>query len=83
MRKTYIDVELRWKKDGTIIPIALWWEEAGNDPKKFIIDKVISGPVSCHVRSGGVAKRYLIKIRGNQRALYHEKDRWFLETEES
>ena len=79
MRKVYVDVDVRWKKDGTLVPTALWWEQGRDEWERYAIDEVLSGPVSRLTQGGGVAKRYEIRIGRSKRYLYLEKDKWFLE----
>ena len=79
MRKVYVDVEVRWKRDGIYVPIALWWEKGQDEWERYEIDEVISGPLSRLTKTGGVARRYEIRIGHSRRCLYLEKDKWFLE----
>ncbi len=77
--KRYVDVDIRWKKDGVIVPFALYWEtEDGTE--KYEIDQILSGPRSMASTAGGVGKRYQIRIGRNKRNLFLEKDKWFIET---
>ena len=77
--KRYIDVEVYNKKDGTMIPLAIYWtDESGT--RRFEIDKVISGPETRASSVGGVGKRYKVLIRGQVRHIYFEKDKWFIES---
>ena len=79
MRKVYADVEVRWKRDGIYVPIALWWEKGQDEWERYEIDEVISGPLSRLTKTGGVARRHEIRISHSKRCLYLEKDKWFLE----
>ena len=77
--KKYVDVDVRWKKDGTIIPAAILWEsEEGTE--RYEITRVLSGPLARASAAGGVGKRYEIQIGRSRRCLFLEKDKWFLET---
>lgn len=80
MNKRYVDVEVRWTKEGNIIPTAIIWESA-DGPERFEITKVLSGPRSMTSKAGGVGKRYEILIGKSKRNLFREKDRWFIESE--
>ena len=80
MRRVYVDVEVRWNKDTSLIPLAIWWPQGEDEWERYEIDKVIAGPISCAAMTGGVAKRYEVKIGRGKRFLYLDKDRWFLET---
>ncbi|MBR2676927.1 MAG: hypothetical protein IKE28_08450 [Solobacterium sp.] len=77
--KRYVDVDVRWKKDGAIVPNALYWETE-NGIEKYEIDQVLSGPRSMASSAGGVGKRYQVLIGKSRRNLFLEKDRWFIET---
>ena len=81
MRKVYVDVEVKWLKEGRLIPVAIYWQRGQDESKvdKYLIDRIISGPESRASQCGGVGKRYIIEISGQQRSLFLEKDRWFLE----
>ena len=80
MRKKYVDVDVRWKKDGLILPTAIIWEsEEGTE--RYEITKVLSGPLSRASAAGGVGKRYEIQIGRSRRYLFLEKDKWFLRIE--
>lgn len=80
MKKKYVDVEVLWTKEGSIIPVAIIWETA-KGKERYEITKVISGPVSMNSLAGGVGKRYVILIGNSTRHLFREKDKWFIETE--
>ena len=80
MKKKYVDVEVMWTKEGSIIPTAIIWESAkGNE--RFEITKVISGSIPMKSIVGGVGKRYEILIGNSTRYLFREKDKWFIESE--
>ena len=44
MRKIYVDVDVHWKKDGTLVPTAIWWEQGIDETEKYEIDAVVKGP---------------------------------------
>ena len=79
MRKVYVDVEVRWKKDGTLVPTALWWEQGRDEWERYDIDEVLSGPLPRVTMTGAAAKQYEVRIGRSKRKLYLEKDKWFLE----
>ena len=76
-----MDVDVRWLKEGVIVPVALYWQmgQDESEVEKFVIDGIISGPETRSSKVGGVGKRYVIEISGQRRNLFLEKDRWFLE----
>ena len=81
MRKVYVDVEVKWLKEGLIVPVAIYWQmgQDESEVERFVIDRIISGPERRTSQVGGVGKRYVIEISGQRRNLFLEKDRWFLE----
>lgn len=82
MRKVYVDVDVKWLKEGVLIPTALYWQTGRDEEaevEKFEIDRIISGPEHRTSLAGGVGKRYEIEISGHRRYIYLEKDKWFLE----
>lgn len=75
--KTYIDVVVKMRTDGTYIPIKVIW-----DGREFEIDTVtrISQSQPPHV-GGNVAIRYSVKMAGKEKDLFLEDRprRWFIE----
>lgn len=75
--KTYIDVVVRMRTDGTYIPIKVIW-----DGREFEIDTVtrISQSQPPHV-GGNVVIRYSVKMAGKEKDLFLEDRprRWFIE----
>ena len=80
MYKRYLDVEVRWTKEGNIIPTAIIWETA-DGMERFEITKILSGPRSMASKAGGVGKRYEVQIGRSKRNLFLEKDKWFVESD--
>ena len=74
--KKYVDVVTLQKKDGTIKPLFIVWD----DGRKFPIDKCeLVGNRASSV--GGCGIQFYCWIGGQQRKLYYEKGkRWFLES---
>ena len=75
--KTYIDVLVKMRTAGTFIPVKVMW-----DDREFEIDsvvKILMAPPQ-YVGSSSTIK-YLVKMRGQERALYLEDKprRWFIE----
>ena len=81
MRKVYVDVEVKWLKEGLIVPVALYWRmgQDESETERYVIDRIVSGPEHRTSQVGGGGKRYVIEISGQRRNLFLEKDRWFLE----
>lgn len=75
--KTYIDVVVRMRTDGTYIPIKVIW-----DGREFEIDSIvkISQSQPPHV-GGNMAIRYSVKMAGKEKELFLEDKprRWFIE----
>ena len=79
LRKKYVDVDIRWTKDGGVIPSAILWETE-NGIERFEIERILSGPRTMASSAGGVGKRYEVVIHRSRRYLFLEKDRWFIES---
>ncbi|NLH64111.1 MAG: hypothetical protein GX478_07995 [Erysipelotrichaceae bacterium] len=73
--KRYVDVEVRMQKDRTMVPLRLVWD----DGRKYEIDKVGRAEKRAS-QVGGCGIRYEVKIHGQYRYLFFEKDRWFIES---
>ena len=75
--KTYVDVLVKMRTDGTFISIKVLW-----DNREFEIDSIIKILMSPpkFVGSNSTIK-YLVKMCGQERALYLEDKprRWFVE----
>ena len=77
-RKVYVEVVVRFLKEGGMRPLWLIWE----DGRKFEVERV------CFIerksaRVGSVLPvRYTCVIRGKEKFLYYENLRWFLEVEQ-
>ena len=79
MRKVYVDVEVHWKRDGQIIPTAIWWEQGRDEWERYEIDEILSGPKDRVGQTFTAGKCYEVRISHSKRSLYLEKDKWFLE----
>lgn len=66
--KVYVEVELRCKTDGQIIPTAIIW----NDGRRFVIDKVIDVKRRASLKAGGAGIRYECDIGGARKYLFME-----------
>ena len=82
MYKKYVNVSVRWDKNGVIHPEAILWENNGST-EIFVIDRILSGPRPMMSAAGGVGKRYEVEIRHQRRFLFLEKDKWFIESKNS
>ena len=73
--KRYVDVLVLMKKDHQMVPQKLYWDNG----REYSIDKVFRVEKrASQVGGGGI--RYEVKIQGQIRYLYYEKDRWFIES---
>lgn len=79
--KHYVDVQVLMKKDGSLQPQAVYWQNEDGIAVRFAIDRIISQSASSRVSAAGsVGRRFDIVIRGQRRRLYLEKNRWFIES---
>lgn len=73
--KRYVDVILRHHKNGEVQPLYVCWDDGLN----YKIEKII-GKARRASPAGGCGIRFACMIHGQQRNLYLEKDKWFIET---
>lgn len=73
--KRYIEVILKQKKDGEMIPLYVVWDNG----KKYKIEKIFNKQRKASV-VGGCGLMYSCMIEGRQRNIYYEKDKWFIES---
>lgn len=82
--KVYVDVVVGFRKDGTMIPAQITWE----DGHKFNIDRVSDIRQAAAMRAGGQGDRYTVWINGRASYLFFERNaslagnnigRWFVE----
>ncbi len=77
--KRYVDVIVHISKDGKQLPLYIYWDERGVQ-QKFKIDKIleIRHSASC---VGGCGILYRCRILGQERNLFYERNRYFIESE--
>lgn len=73
--KRYVDVITMISKEGTLTPLAIVWDNG----VKYPIDKVLAIQQRSS-RVGGCGMRYTCMICGQQRYLFLERNRFFLES---
>ena len=73
--KKYVDVVANMKSDGSILPQKIIWE----DGKEYIIDRVLDIRRAASLKAGGCGIRYDCIICGQQRFLFLEDYKWFVE----
>mgnify|MGYP000043517348 CR=1 FL=1 len=74
-RKQYVAVNLDVDEEGEFHPRMIFWRNG----RSFKIDRMTykCRASSCKVGGGGI--RYTIVIRGEEKYLFHEGNRWFVE----
>ena len=78
MRKVYVDVTLKQDKYGTIVPLAVTWE----DGHRFDIDRVLDVRRAASTKVGGAGVRYTVRILGRETYLFDDGERWFVEAKD-
>ena len=73
--KKYVDMIVRYFPDGTITPMAVWWDEG----KVYEIDRILDVRPAASLKAGGAGIRYTCKIMGKQTYIWLEESRWFVE----
>lgn len=73
--KIYVSVELIVDEDGRTMPTAIIW----GDGHRYSIDKVKDVRYAASQKAGGIGTRYTCLIMGQQRYLYFEDPKWFVE----
>ena len=73
--KNYIDVICLSKKDGTLIPLYVVWNDI-----RYKIDKVGKSK-KWIAAAGGIVTKYEVYISGQRRILCNESGRWFVDRE--
>ena len=82
--KVYIEVIVRFLKDGGMRPVALIWD----DDIQYVIDRVLDVRPSYAAKAGGQGDRYTVMVGGKQKQLFFEHSadsfdqnvgRWFVE----
>ena len=73
--KKYVDMIVRYYPDGTIKPMAVWWDEG----KVYEIDRILDVRPAASLKAGGAGIRYTCRIQGKQTYVWLEENRWFVE----
>lgn len=83
-RKQYVDVLVRFRQDGRMLPTEILWR----DGRRFIVDRILDISPAPALRAGGQGDRYTIRIGGKVCYLFFEHScdmdgdrpgRWFVE----
>jgi len=72
--KVYVDVLEVRRKDGTIIPCVIKWEDGRN----YRVDKVLSVQPKATRKGGGTGIRYYVRVHGHETEMYLEEKKWFV-----
>lgn len=75
MRKVFVDVVVKYRRDGKQLPLAVIWE----DGRKYGVDKVLEVKRAASLKAGGQGMRYRCLISGHEAFLWLEDGRWFVE----
>lgn len=73
--KQYVDVITLIASDGRVRPLILCWQG-----RHWQIERILSVR-EVYAPQGGCGLRYLCQIQGQQRSLWWERDRWFVQTD--
>ncbi len=74
-RKVYVDVFAIMQKDGTVLPRRFLWEDGAT----YRIDRVLHMVPAASTKVGGRGIRYTVMIEGQEKYLFREEDKWFME----
>ena len=76
--KVYVDVLEERRKDGTILPRAITWE----DGYTYEVDKVLDKRPAASLKAGGAGMRYKVRIGNTITYMWLEEDKWFVKRRE-
>ena len=76
--KKYVDMIVRYTEDGQIIPLAVRW----SPDQLYEIDRVLDVQRAASLRAGGTGIRYLCRIKGRERYIWLEENKWFVDAKE-
>lgn len=76
--KRYVDMIVRYTEDGQIIPLAIRW----SPDQLYEIDRVLDVQRAASLRAGGTGIRYLCRIKGRERYIWLEENKWFVEAKD-
>ncbi len=78
--KIYVDVNVEFTKDGSLIPRVIHW----SDDKTYEIQKITDIRRAASLIAGATGIRYTIYVDGYESHLYYGDDhRWFVELKKS
>lgn len=74
-RKLHINVIAEFLPNGHIVPLSI----VLYDGRCYPVDQVLDVKSAANMKVGGAGIRYICTIEGQQRSLWREGDRWFVE----
>ena len=77
--KQYVSVTAAFDPDGNILPLRINWA----DGRHFEIDRVTDIRYAASLKAGGAGIRYTCRIKGHERYIFLEENRWFIEREKT
>ena len=75
--KQYISVTAKFDNDGNILPVCINWD----DGRTFVIDRITDIRYAASLKAGGAGIRYTCRIKQNEKYLFLEDNRWFINNE--
>lgn len=73
--KQYIGVTAIFDEDGNLLPVNIIW----SDGRKFPIDRVTDIRYAASLKAGGAGIRYTCMISGQEKHIFLEENRWFVD----
>ena len=73
--KVFVDVTVKFDKDGNMQPLSIVWE----DGMQYEIDRIIDIRRAASLKAGGQGTRFTCFIEGKRSYLFYEAPRWFME----
>ena len=77
--KQYISVTAKFDDDGNILPVCINWD----DGRVFVIDRITDIRYAASLKAGGAGIRYTCRIKQNEKYLFLEDNRWFIDNEKN
>lgn len=74
-QKRYVDVILKNDKEGEIRPLTIIIED-----KEYEITRVKQKCKASSLKVGGCGMRYTIVVNGKETYIFHEDNKWFIES---
>ncbi len=75
VRKVYVRVNADFYPDGEVRPCTITWA----DGRKYEITRIVQRIRAASTKAGGCGIRYTVHINGQERYLFRDEDRWFVE----